>query len=181
MAAAAREGGITTAPLEFIATDRLFHPVAMASIVAFAFVFPTVEKIGLRGYWFDQLQARFSALTAGLINGTTRAIWHPPFVLFTGYYAITTFQPDLSWWMPMLVLEAVILVWVYNHTRRSILAVLCFHGFGNLTGELAGFTPAMYPFVLSGYVVVAAALVAIWGPGSLRGWRVSTPHPADKP
>lgn len=181
MAATARAWGIEAAPLEVIATDRPFNPVAMAPIVAFAFVFPAVEEIGLRGYWLDQLQARFSALVAGLINGITWASWHAPFVLFTGYYANTTFEPDLAWWMPLLVLEAVILVWVYNHTHRSILAVLCFHGFGNLTGELMGFTPAMYPFVLSGYVVVAAALVAIWSPGSLRGWYALPPRPADEP
>ncbi len=167
--------GVTAEPLEFVSTDRLFDPVALFSIAAFAFLFPIVEEVGLRGYWLDRLQERWSALAAGVINGTVWAVWHAPFVLFPGYYADTTFEPELSWWLPMLVLNTVILVWVYNNTRRSILAVLLFHAFGNMAGELMGFAPEMYPFVLSGYAVVVVALVAGWGPGSLRGREVRSP------
>ena len=167
--------GVTAEPLEFISTDRLFDPVALFSLVAFAFVFPLVEEIGLRGYWLDRLQERRSALVAGAINGTAWAIWHAPFVLFTGYYANTTFEPELSWWLPMLVLNTIFLVWIYNNTHRSILAVLLFHAFGNMTGELMGFAPEMYPFILSGYAVAVVILVAGWSPGSLRGWGVQSP------
>jgi membrane protease YdiL (CAAX protease family) len=75
----------------------------------------------------------------------------------------------------MIVLYTIILVWVYNNTRRSILAVLLFHAFGNMTGELMGFAPEMYPFILSGYALVVVMLVAGWSPGSLRGWGVQLP------
>lgn len=167
--------GITADPLEFISPDRLLSPVALLSLVAFAFIFPLVEEIGLRGYWLDRLQERFGALVAGTINGTGWAIWHAPFVLFPGYYANTTFEPELAWFMPMLVLDTIILVWVYNNTHRSILAVLLFHAFGNMTGELMGFSPEMYPFILSGYTLVVVILLVGWGPVSLRGWGVQLP------
>lgn len=167
--------GVTAEPLELISMDRLFDPAALFSLVAFAFVFPLVEEIGLRGYWLDRLQERRCALVAGIINGTAWAVWHAPFVLFTGYYANTTFEPELWWWMPMLVFNTIILVWVYNNTRRSILAVLLFHALGNVTGELMGFAPEMYPFILTGYALVVAGLVAYWSPGSLRGWGVPSP------
>ena len=175
MAGVALVFGITSAPLEFVSPDRLFDPVAVVSILVFAFVFPLPEEIGLRGYWLDQLQERFSALTAGLINGTAWAIWHAPFVLLPGYYAQTTFQPELSWWLPMLVFVALFHVWVYNNTDRSILAVLVFHAFVNLTGEVMGFAPEMYPFVLSGYVFVTTVLVFGWSPESLCGWNRARP------
>lgn len=158
--------GTTAEPLEFISTDKLLNPVAL---------FTLVEEIGIRGYWLDRLQERWSALGAGAINGTAWATWHTPFVLFPGYYANTTFEPELSWWLPRLVLNTIILVWVYNNTRRSILAVLLFHAFGNMTGELMGFAPEMYPFLLSGYALVVVILVAGWSPGSLRGWGVQSP------
>ena len=169
--------GVTSDPLEGVSAARLFDPVAVVSLVGFAVLFPLVEEVGLRGYWLDELQERWSALVAGLINGTTWAIWHAPFVFLPGYYADTTFDPELSWWLPYLVLTALVYVWVYNNTNRSVLAVLSFHALQNVTGELIGFGPEMYPFVLAGLVAVAALLVAIWSPGSLRGWGRSRPGP----
>lgn len=71
VAGAALVFGVTSGPLEFISTDRLFDPGAVAALVVLSFVFPAVEEVGLRGYWLDRLQERFSALTSGLINGTT--------------------------------------------------------------------------------------------------------------
>jgi hypothetical protein len=50
----------------------------------------------------------------------------------------------------VLVLNTLFLVWIYNNIRRSILAVLLFHGFGNMTGEIMGFSQEMYPFIVSG-------------------------------
>lgn len=170
MARVALPLGITSAPLELISADRLSSPLGLVSLVLFSFLFPAVEEVGLRGYWLGQLQERWSALTSGLINGTTWAVWHAPFVLFAGYYANTTFDPQLSWWLPTIVLNTLFLVWIYNNTHRSILAVLLFHGFGNLTGEIIGFTPEMYPFIVSGYLVAAVLIVAIWSPGTLKGW-----------
>lgn len=165
--------GVTSTPLEFISLDRLLNPLGLISLVTFSFLFPVVEEVGLRGYWLDQLQKRWNGLTSGLINGITWAMWHAPFVLFTGYYANTTFEPQLSWWLPLLVLNTIFLVWIYNNTRRSILAVLLFHGVGNMTGEIMGFSPEMYPFIVSGYVVAAVLIVAVWSPATLKGWKSS--------
>jgi membrane protease YdiL (CAAX protease family) len=83
-------------------------------------------------------------------------------VVFPGYYANTTFDPDLSWWLPLIVLDTLLFVWVYTRTDRSILAVLVFHGLMNLTGELLGISRDMYPFVVSGYAVAAGAVVVHW-------------------
>ena len=172
--------GVTSDPLEFISTDRLFDPGAVAALVVFAFVFPAVEEVGLRGYWLDRLQERFTALTAGLINGTTWGVWHAPFVLFPGYYANTTFDPELSWWIPSIVLGTLVTVWIYNNTGRSILAVLLFHAFGNMTGEVMGFAPEMYPFILVGYVVAALTVVLAFGPYSFRGWERPLPRSGEQ-
>lgn len=180
VAGAALLVGVTSDALEFISIDRLFDPGAVAALLVFAFVFPAVEEVGLRGYWLDRLQERFSALTAGLINGTTWGIWHAPFVLFPGYYANTTFDPDLSWWIPSIVLGTLVTVWVYNNTRRSILAVLLFHAFGNMTGEVMGFAPEMYPFILVGYVAAALIVVLAFGPYSFRGWETPLPRPGER-
>ncbi|WP_327051666.1 CPBP family intramembrane glutamic endopeptidase [Halomicrococcus gelatinilyticus] len=167
--------GLTSSPLEFIEVQRLVDPVALVSLVAFAFLIPLVEETGLRGYWFDRLQARYSALAASLVLGATWAAWHVPLTLMTGYYQETTFQPELWWWLPDVALTAVVATWVYNNTRRSVLAAICFHAFGNLRGEVMGFDAAIYPYVFLGTFAVAALLVAVEGAESLRGRDVPRP------
>ncbi len=169
--------GLTAEPLEFIGPDRLFDPGALFFLLAVALLFPAVEEIGLRGYWFDRLQARWSALVSSLILGTVWALWHVPLVYMSGYYEGTTFQPELWWWLPSIVLTAIIGTWIYNNTARSVLAVIVFHFLGNLTGETMGFTPELYPVVHVGTAIVALALVIWFGSGSLRSRDVPQPLP----
>ena len=161
MAAIAVVLGVTEHPLD-IAWQLFTEPGALAFLLLLSFVFPAVEEVGLRGYYLDELQKRFSTRIAGLINGGVWAVWHTPFVWFPGYYANTTFNPSLYWWLPMIVCTTLLIVQVYNHTQRSILAVLIFHGMMNFTGELLGISAEMYPFVLSGYAVLAMILLLQW-------------------
>ncbi|MDX1748512.1 MAG: CPBP family intramembrane glutamic endopeptidase [Halobacteriales archaeon] len=145
---------------------------AFGFVLLLSFVLPAVEEVGLRGYYLDALQERFGPAVAGLINGGTWAIWHAPFVYFPGYYANTTFNPQLWWWLPSIVLQTLILVWVYNNTNRSVLAILVIHGMMNLTGELLGLAPEMFPFQLPFLVVIAVVLVVSWR-------RDTSPRPKD--
>ena len=175
VAAIALAVGVSSSPLEVISPQRLFDPTALALLVLVALVVPVIEEVGLRGYWFDQLQARWSALTSSLVLGVVWAAWHVPLVFMTGYYDATTFQPELWWWLPSIVLTAIIGTWLYNNTHRSVLALIAFHFAGNLTGETMGFSAELYPAVHLGTALVAAAVVVIWSPESLRGW--GTPRP----
>jgi membrane protease YdiL (CAAX protease family) len=131
-------------------------------LLLLSFVFPAVEEVGLRGYYLDTLQRRLGPTTAGLVNGLVWAAWHAPFVWFPGYFENTTFDPALSWWLPMIVCHTLLIVQVYNGTQRSILAVLIFHGLINFTGEWLRISRDMYPFILSGNVFVALLLIAYW-------------------
>ena len=158
MAGVAVVAGISDRPLD-VAWDLPGDPAALAFLLVLSFVFPAVEEGGLRGYWLDRLQERFTPTVAGLLNGAAWALWHTPFVWFPGYYADTTFDPQLSWWLPMIVSETMLFVWVYDRTDRSLLAVLVLHGMMNLTGEVLGIAADMYPFVLSAHVLVAIAAV----------------------
>ena len=132
---------------------------AFLFVLLLSFVFPAVEEIGLRGYYLDALQSRLSPAIAALVNGSVWAIWHTPFVWFAGYYANTTFHPDLYWWLPMIVCHTVLITFVYNHTRRSILAVLVFHGLMNFTGEWLRISSDMYPFMLIGTVAITLLVI----------------------
>ncbi len=158
MAGAALILGITDRPLA-IAWDVITTPRTLAFMLLLSFIFPAVEEIGLRGHWLDELQARFDPVVAGLINGAAWAVWHTPFVWFPGYYANTTFNPELWWWLPSIVLHTLLIVWVYNGTNRSILAALLFHGMMNFTGEFLGLAPEIFPFMIAGNLVAATAVV----------------------
>ncbi len=161
MAVAAMMLGITDTPLD--ANWSLFsNPFLLLFLLLLSFIFPAVEEVGLRGYYLDTLQQHMGPTAAGLVNGTAWAIWHAPFVWFPGYYANTTFNPELYWWLPMIVCQTLLIVQVYNRTHRSILAVLIFHGMMNFTGEWLRISPDMYPFVLSGNILVAMFLVVFW-------------------
>jgi membrane protease YdiL (CAAX protease family) len=153
--------GVTDRPLN-IAWHLFAEPGRLAFLLLLSFVFPAIEEIGLRGYYLDVLQERFNTTAAGLINGAIWAIWHAPFVYFPGYYANTTFNPSLYWWLPMIVFTTLLIVQVYNHTQQCILAVSIFHGMMNFTGEVLGISASMYPFILSGYALLGMLLVLIW-------------------
>lgn len=178
MAGAALVFGIADRPLG-IGWDAVSSPQALGFMLLLSFVFPAVEEVGLRGYWLDELQERFSPVVAGLINGATWAVWHAPFVWFPGYYANTSFNPELWWWMPSIVLHTLLIVWVYNSTSRSILAVLLFHGMMNFTGEFLGLAPEIFPYMLVGNFLAAAAVVA--GSHAMRPRRVSPLNPCVNP
>jgi len=178
VAGAALLVGLSNNPIMFIGPDRLLDPGAVVLLLAVALLFPAIEEVGLRGYWFDQLQSRWGALTSSLILGVFWALWHVPLVYMPGYYQGTTFQPELWWWLPGIVLTAIIGTWVYNNTARSVLAVIVFHFLGNLTGETMGFAAALHPYATVGTAVITLGLVLWFGPRSLRGWGVprSLPH-----
>lgn len=168
MAGAAWVLGVSDRPFA-VKWGILLEPQRLAFLLLLSFIFPAVEEIGLRGYWVDVLRQRFSPVATGLINGCAWAAWHAPFVWFPGYYANTTFNPELWWWLPSIVIHALLLVWVYIETKRSILAVVLFHAMMNLTGEFLGLAPEMFPFMLLGNLLVAAMLVVTWRRGSYRG------------
>jgi len=70
-----------------------------------------------------------------------------------------TFNPALSWWLPMIVCHALLITYVYNRNHRSLLAVLVFHAMMNFTGEWLRISPDMYPFMLTGTLLITAVVV----------------------
>jgi len=157
MAGIAMPLGVTRMPVNPDWT--LFRePQALLFLLLLSFIFPAVEEIGLRGYYLEALQKRWTPVAAGIMNGIVWAMWHAPFVWFAGYYANTTFNPALSWWLPMIVCHALLITYVYNRNNRSLLAVLVFHAMMNFTGEWLRISPDMYPFMLTGTVLIAAVV-----------------------
>ena len=98
-----------------------------------AFSIPTalmaclLEEFGWRGFAQPRLQLRYSALVSTLIVGVAWGLWHAPI----NYLGLSQYG---SMVVPLLVVNllsnvalAVLLAWVHNSTRGSVLLVLLGH------------------------------------------------------
>jgi membrane protease YdiL (CAAX protease family) len=87
------------------------------------------EEFGWRGFLLPQLQQRYSPLVSALLVGLVwGGIWH----LYGDYLALG----NRGWWAIALLLvqapllltaHSVLLTWVYNYTRGSLLLCVLFH------------------------------------------------------
>ena len=91
---------------------------------------PLGEEPGWRGYALAKLQDRYSALGASLLLGILWAMWHLPFFFIPGTIQSTT--PFLLFACGTLA-NSILITWVYNHTRGSVLLTFLFHNALNIT------------------------------------------------
>jgi CAAX protease family protein len=126
----------TQTPIDYssaLAYD-IFGPSAnlLLLIVPF-FLFDAIangEEMGWRGYVLPRLQAKHSALIASLILAILWAFWHvPKFV--THWNTIAFF-----WFIVDEIAKAILMTWMYNNTRGSLLLVTLFHASFNTAGLL---------------------------------------------
>jgi membrane protease YdiL (CAAX protease family) len=143
---------------------------------------PLPEEIGWRGYALDRLQARcgasspstglgqrwsrWNALAAGLLLGAAWGVWHIPLFFMPGYYGDALPQP--AEFMFAILMTSVLITWIYNNTRRSVLAAVLYHFMVNFTGELlpTSVQVDLYRTALTALVVLCVVLW--WGPAILR-------------
>jgi CAAX protease family protein len=107
----------------------------LVSGIAVALIVPFFEELGWTGFAIPQLRQRYSVVATGLIVGLLWGVWHFP--LFAGsvpsplYLVVLLF----SWLPPYRVL----MVWVYDHTRSLLVAMLMHVMI--VFGSLASFPP----------------------------------------
>ena len=87
------------------------------------------EEIGWRGFVLPRLQARHTALKAGLVTGILWGCWHLPLWLTgTENHPISLFGP----FVVAVIALSVMCTWLYNNTGGSLLIVVLFHAASNL-------------------------------------------------
>lgn len=130
---------------------------------------PLPEEIAWRGWALDRLQLTQSALSASLVLGVFWILWHLPLFLVEGshQYGLGLGTPRFWLFCAALLPQAIVLTWVYNTTRGSILAAVLMHWTINLTGELVA-TPVRTELIsVLVWTMFATALVAWLGPEAL--------------
>jgi membrane protease YdiL (CAAX protease family) len=144
-------------------------PLSLLPAVFFATLPPFLEELGWRGYVLDRLQLRWSALGASLILGVVWSLWHLPTFFIDGTYQHGLGVGTLEFWgfMVGIVPLTVAYTWVYNHTNRSILAIILLHGMTNFTGEFIHVTPRADAIAIMLWIAFAIVITAVWGPKTL--------------
>jgi membrane protease YdiL (CAAX protease family) len=126
------------------------------------------EEIGWRGYALPRLQAAHGALVASLVIGVVSAFWHVPKFLTAGS------AQDYPPWLFLVdsVAKAVLLTWVFNSTRGSLLMVTLFHASMNTASVFLPMLPAATgearPIMISIGLHAVAAVAVVVATGAAR-------------
>ena len=91
------------------------------------------EEVGCRGFALPLLQERFTGLTASLILGGAWAGRHPASATIPGLEA---FWSGFSAFLFFVVAETLVLTWLWNHTRGSVLLMWILHAMVNASLSL---------------------------------------------
>jgi uncharacterized protein len=122
------------------------------------FTFGIGEETGWRGYALPVLQKRFSALVATLILAVGWACWHIPAFIYRPLYNEMNMAGITGFFMSM-VMGAIVLTWLYNSTKGSLLIVALFHAMIELMFMSANVSAEMISYI--GAVIMIAAVMII--------------------
>jgi uncharacterized protein len=125
-----------------------------------------LEEFGWRGLALPLLQGRWNALASSVLLGLGWGMWHLPLMVANG--------DPLAPYLLLIVPHTVLMTWVVNSTRGSMLLAMLFHA------SLATALTTLYPGSRSMVEVVltwlvAAAVVLRCGPDDLARRRHAQP------
>jgi uncharacterized protein len=127
-----------------------------------------LEEFGWRGLALPLLQRRWNALTASVLLGLVWGMWHLPLMVANG-------DPPVGYLL-LIVPQTVLMTWVVNSTRGSMLLAMLFHA--SLATALTTLYPGSRSYVEIALTwLLAAAVVLRYGPSDLaRHHRVQLPE-----
>ena len=112
------------------------------------------EEVGWRGFALQRFQDKFNALTSRILLTVFWAIWHWPLFFSRPGYILMNFSGILGWTFSLFT-GSVLLTWLYNSSRASILLCAIFHS----TIDIA-FTA---DFADKNIVNYMGFLITVWG------------------
>ncbi|HZD70354.1 MAG TPA: nitroreductase family deazaflavin-dependent oxidoreductase [Actinomycetes bacterium] len=115
------------------------------------------EEAGWRGFAWPRLRERHTLGAAALMLAVPWAIWHTPlFWIDTGMRSITLVA--IPGWLLGLAAGAVVLGWLYERARSSVLVVALFHALLNMASATEG-TEGIPAGVVSALVIIWAIVI----------------------
>src|SRR5215217_4826624 len=89
---------------------------------------PVFEEIGWRGFALPRLQWLHGPLVGSLVLGTLWGLWHLPLFLIPSWDTPHGSLPEVALFVILAVSIAVVLTWVFNNTKGSVLLAILAHG-----------------------------------------------------
>ena len=123
------------------------------------------EEPGWRGYAVPRLQARWSALTSGLVLGVLIAGWHLPLIVVGQVHYADVVS---------IMGATIVINWLFNHVRGSVLLIMILHAANNaISGNFfspmfTGADSARQAWLLAAvWCTLAVVVVLVGGPRDL--------------
>ncbi len=102
----------------------------LLSIAGMVIAAPLGEELGWRGFALPRLQEQYGPLRGSLLLGLLWGLWHLPLFL-TAWEKPYETPLGLLLFLVQTISFTVVLTWLFNHTRGSILvAMLCHSAYG---------------------------------------------------
>lgn len=110
-----------------------FQPIIGSLLIAYPMAFvltfllggPLGEEPGWRGFALPRLQERNGPLWGSVILGVMWALWHFP-LFWSGVWTPPTI-PNMIMFIVMITTLTIIMTWVFNHARGSLLITMLMH------------------------------------------------------
>ena len=112
------------------------------------------EEVGWRGFALPHLQNKMNALSASIVLTLFWALWHLPLFFYRPVYTTMDIAGIFGWFFSLLT-GSILLTWLYNSSRGSILICAVFHS----TIDIA-FTA---DFANKNIVNYMGLLITVWG------------------
>jgi uncharacterized protein len=89
---------------------------------------PVFEEIGWRGFALPRLQRLYGPLVGTLVLGALWGLWHLPLFLIPSWDTPHGSLLDVALFVVLAVSIALVITWVFNNTKQSVLLAILAHG-----------------------------------------------------
>ena len=168
-AALVRLGGAPWPDFATLASPAYANPTWLLDVLFVGTVaYGVGEEPGWRGFALPRLERRHGPLAATLILVPLWALWHAPAFFYRPSYQGGL--PTVIGFLFGLLAGAIVLTFLYDGTRGSILAVVVFHILINIVMQVASVVSQPVVAVMNVLIaVVAVAIVVFWIVRTRRG------------
>ena len=130
----------TSITLTGLLTSKEFPNFGLIPLIIYNLVFFGFgEEVGWRGFALPRIQSKLNALMASLVIAVLWTLWHLPLFFYRPGYTDMGIAGIFGWVFSILT-GSILLTWLYNSSRASILICAIFHSTVDMafTADLAG-------------------------------------------